>query len=184
MKSNQNQKLANSAASMKRSIKRTGLHGSFLAAVLMIFLVPIDVMASRERFVLDFADSQIRGNRGEAATIFLRRSLRNQYPWADLSTMDLRRVVLVAKSRRGRGGASLRVGNNATGLYQVAGAPRDFSDDHRYTFDRVRFRNPSTDSRGPWQIDLRGNFIVRKVVLELEDHTWNRHNKRWRDNGR
>ncbi len=184
MKSNQSKKLAISAASMKRSIKRTGLHVSFLAAVLMIFLIPLDVMASRERFVLDFDDSQIRGHRGEAATIFLKRSLKNQYPWVDLSKVDLRKVVLVAKSKRGRGGASLRVGNNATELYEVAGAPREFSDDHRYTFDRVRFRNPSNDSRGPWQIDFRGNFIVRKVVLEVEDHSWNRHNKRWRDDGR
>jgi hypothetical protein len=168
-------------AVMKNLLKSTGRCLPLLVAVLMIFFVPFNVMAARERFVLDFDDSQIRGHRGEAATIFLKKSLKNQYPWLDLSDKDLHRVVLVAKSKRGRGGASLRVGDRMTGMSEVAGRPGTFKNYRRYTFDRVQLRNPSSDSRGPWQIDLKGNFIVRKVVLEMDDLSWRRHNKRWRN---
>ncbi len=168
-------------AVLRNLLKSTRLCLPLLVAVLLIFFVPINVMAARERFVLDFDDSQIRGHRGEAATIFLKKSLKSQYPWLNLSDKDLHKVVLVAKSKRGQGGASLRVGDRVTGLYEVEGRPRTFRDYRRYTFDRVHFNNPSPDSRGPWQIDLKGNFIVRKVVLVMEDRSWHRHNKRWRN---
>ncbi|MGW8194996.1 MAG: hypothetical protein ACWGOX_12100 [Desulforhopalus sp.] len=58
---------------------------------------------------------------------------------------------------------------------KVAGRPADFRDGRKITFDRVTFHNPSYGDRGAWHIDLLGNFIVRKVVLEVEDSSWHRH---------
>ena len=106
------------------------------------------------------------------AVSYLKKAFNQQYPWVELTDMDLRRVVLVAKSRKGIGGAQLRVGEWLTDSYAVAGRPIDFRDQRKITFDRVRFHNPSSSSGGPWQIDLQGNFIVRKVVLEMDNYHW------------
>lgn len=179
MKTRENTLSDNSFPVMKRAVKNTGMCISLLAALLMIFLVPFNAMASRERFVLDFNDSHIRGHRGEPATLFLKRSLKQQYPRVDISKIDLRKVVLVAKSKKGRGGAKLRVGNRATAMYGVDGHPGSFQNKRRNSFDRVAFQNPSNNSRGPWQVDLKGNLIVRKVVLEVEDHSRPRHYRGW-----
>ena len=178
MKANKKRISAASFSGIKSVVKQSGFCLPFLAAVLMIFLIPFNAMASRERYVIDFDDSNIRGHKGQSATIFLKRSFKEQYPWVDLSNLDLRRVVLVAKSKRGGGGAQLRIGDRVTDMFGVAGSPRSFHNDRPYTFDRIGFRNPSFNSRGPWQIDLKGNLIVRKVVLEVEDHSWRRHQKR------
>lgn len=166
----------NGAAVLAGKQQKTGVPGkmavAFLLLALMAFASPFTVQAARQRYVLDFYDVQISGNKGEPATIFLRKAFRDQYPWVELADMDLRKVVLVAKSKRGRGGAQLRVGEWLTENYAVAGRPVDFRDRRKITFDRVQFHNPSSSSHGAWQIDLRGNFIVRKVVLELENHRW------------
>lgn len=143
------------------------------AVVVLVSLVsPLPAEAARERYIVEFDDVHIRGQRGETATIFLKKAFRQQYPWVELADMDLRKVVLVAKSRKGNGGAQLRVGEWLTDSYTVAGRPVDFRDRRKITFDRVRFNNPSSSSGGPWQIDLQGNFIVRKVVLEMDNYRW------------
>ncbi len=115
---------------------------SLLFAMLMLFCIPAWAMASQERFVLDFNDSHIRGHKGEAATIFLKKSLKEQYPWVQVADLKLKKVVLVAKSKQGRGGAGLRVGKRATDMYEVGGRPRSFHNNNRSSFDRVKFCNP------------------------------------------
>lgn len=140
--------------------------------LLMVIVWPFSAQAARERFVLDFDDAHIRGHQGEPVTIFLRKAFHEQYPRVELRDMDLQKVVLVAKSKRGKGRAHLRVGEWRTDSYAVAGRPVDFRDGRKITFDRVRFHNPSHGSYGPWQIDLQGNFIVRKVVLELDNYRY------------
>ena len=141
---------------------------SFFIAILLLLTLPLSVMASKERYVLDFNDSHIRGHRGEAATIYLKKSLKAQYPWLHVADLELKKVVLVAKSKRGNGGVELRVGKWTTDRCQVGGDPWLFQDDSTYTYDKIRFRNPSRSSQGPWQIHLRGNFKVSKVIVVVK----------------
>ena len=148
-------------------------------ALLILLTLPISAMASQERYVIDFNDSHIRGHRGEKATIYLKKSLKAQYPWVRLSDLELEKVVLVAKSKKGRGGAELRVGKWSTDMYGVDGEPRQFHERGRYTFDKVRFWNPSKNSNGQWQLGLKGNLIVRKVVLIVRDHHRREYYGRW-----
>jgi len=148
-------------------------------ALLILLTLPMSAMASRERYVIDFDDSHIRGYRGEKATIFLKKSLKAQYPWVRLADLELEKVVLVAKSKKGRGGAGLRVGRWTTDMYGVDGSPRQFHDNGRSTFDRVKFWNPSKNSNGPWQLEVKGNLIVRKVVLMVRDHGRREYYGRW-----
>lgn len=142
---------------------------SMLIVLLLLLLSPLQAAAGkgkvdRERFVLDFGDSHFRGN----PTLFLKRELLNQYPGINIGDYTLRRVVLVAKTKAGRGSAQLRVGPELSRHYRVDGAPRSFHSHHRDSFDRIRISNPFRDSWGPWQLFLQGNFKVRKVVLVLE----------------
>jgi len=152
---------------------------SLLFAILMLSCLPALALAAQERFVLDFNDSHIRGHKGETATIFLKRSLKEQYPWVKVSDLELKKVVLVAKSKKGRGGAGLRVGKWATDLSEVGGSPRSFHDNGRNSFDRVKFWNPSHSSRGRWQLGFRGNIIVRKIVLVVDNHKRRDQYSRW-----
>ena len=178
------QAMSKNDISENRKNRKLSILRSLLFAILMLFCIPAWVMASQERFVLDFNDSHIRGHKGEAATIYLKRSLKEQYPWVQVSDLELKKVVLVAKSKKGRGGAGLRVGKWATDMCEVGGSPRVFRDNRKNSFDRVKFRNPSHNSRGPWQLGLRGNFIVRKVVLIVDNHRKRDHYSRWDRNRR
>jgi len=176
--------MVNNNMSGSRKNMKLWVSKSLLFAMLMLFCIPAWAMASQERFVLDFNDSHIRSHKGEAATIFLKKSLKEQHPWVQLSDLELKKVVLVAKSKQGRGGVGLRVGKVATDMYEVGGRPRSFHNNDRSSFDRVKFWNPSHGSRGPWQIGLRGNFIVRKVILIVDNHRRRDHYSRWDRNRR
>jgi hypothetical protein len=168
----------NNGEEMKSGKTSWYLKALFVAFVISLAL-PMAAMASRERYVIDFNDSHIRGYQGEAATIFLKKSLKAQYPWVRIADLELEKVVLMAKSKKGRGGAGLRVGNWTTDMYRVAGDPQRFHNSGKHTFDRVRFWNPSKNSKGPWQIELKGNFIVRKIVLVVNDHNQRNYYGRW-----
>jgi len=156
---------------------------SLLLALLMLLVLPLNAMAGRgwqnaqpskrwqgevQRFVLNFHDSRLRGHRGEPAILYLKKELLRQYPGIDVTDLRLRKVVLVAKTKVGRGMAQLRVGPELSRMYQVAGSPPDFHSRNRHSYDRTRILNPFMPSWGPWQLHLRGHFKVRKVVVEVE----------------
>lgn len=117
----------------------------------------------RQRLVLHLGDAHYRGDN----TIFLRRELNAQYPHLRLQGADLLRVRVVGKSRHGRGQASLEVGGYEVDRATLGGVPADFHNDVPYTFSRVDLMN-NYDSRGPWQIKLRGNIKVRRVVVIVQ----------------
>ena len=134
-----------------------------------LFILPVNGRAEARRYVLDFNDRYFENRRGEYTTLMLTRTLRVQYPWVDTRDLRLDNVILVAKSRIGRGHAQLRVGGNTSYYYRIAGQPQRFKGDHRKSFDRVRFYNPSRTSWGPWQMNLNGTFKVRKIILITEN---------------
>lgn len=148
----------------------TGRTLAVLIFLTALFLLPMTALAELERYVLDFGDRHIGGRRGQPAILMLKRTLKQQYPWIDTRNLTLRNVILVAKSRVGNGHAQLRVGRRVSDFYRVAGHPKAFKKNHRKTYDRVRLYSPTYNSRGPWQINLSGNFKVRKIVLIAENH--------------
>ncbi len=151
-----------------RGMKRKIILTAMFAMVLLGIAFPSNLLAATEKYVLDFCDTHVRAYRGEKSTLLLKKTMRAQYPWVDLRKVDLQKVVLVAKSKMGKGGAKLRIGDHWSEGHRVGGRPESFYDYEPYTFDRIRFRLPSENDHGPWQIDLRGNFIVRKVILYIE----------------
>lgn len=165
-------------AGLAEKNRRSLIHGAFFFLFAVTLLVPSIAGAARERYVLDFNDTFIRSYHKNPATIFLKRTLKAQYPGVNIRDMKLRKVVLVAKTKKGLGGAELRVGQDRSSNHRVYGNPWEFNDSGRYTFDRVRFRNPARDSHGPWQVNLWGNFVVRKIVLVVDENRNHRHHGR------
>ncbi len=147
----------------------------FIAIVLLLSLLPAGARAERLRFQLDLGDSVYVSGRGCPVVLPLKRLLHRQYPGIHLRHMEVKRVVLLAKSKWGGGRAALRVGSNLTRKASVDGSPDDFWRDGRRTWDKVRFFNPSERSRGPWQIYLYGKIKVRKVVVVVEKRDRGRH---------
>lgn len=170
MNTNQKNLLSESKVSRKNCLEKIGWFAAIFLILSGFFHQPVQARSSSERYVLDLDDIQLRGHRGEPATIFLKRTLKEQFPGVRIADLDLKKVVLVAKTKKGYGRALLRVGQEWSEDISVSGSSRDFYDSSRYTFDRVKFRNPALGSEGPWQIKLRGNFVVRKIVLVVDNH--------------
>jgi len=116
-----------------------------------------------KKLVLQFHGQQFK----QQSKIFLKQELQRQHGLR-VQNFKLVRVRLVAKSRNGNGKANLIVGQNRTQKKYINGAPRDFRYNDANTWDRVNFRNPSYNSKGNWQIHLKGNIKVKKVVVFLE----------------
>ncbi len=136
----------------------------FLTALVGLVVMGSELFA-QTRLVLDYDDQHYRGQN----TLFLKRKARQQHPGVSLRDKELISVRLVAKSRFGRGQATLTVGQTDSYPETVGGNPDEFDNPRPYTFDRIRFNNPANSSQGRWQIQLRGNFKIRKVVLLIED---------------
>ena len=165
------QKTDDSKSIMKTAHKnqKIGRVLSVLIFISVLLTLPLSAFAEMEKYVLDFDDHYFNSQKGEPTTLMLKRMLKQQHPWVNTRDLKLNNVILIAKSKIGRGHAQLRVGRQASRFFRVAGHPKSFKRDHRKSFDRVRLYNPSRTSRGPWQINLRGSFKVRKIVLITED---------------
>lgn len=145
---------------------------SLLATLAVLITAPLTCAAQRHRLVIPFDNYRIQGDWGEPATLFLKRELRQRYPKIVVRDLDLRKVVLVARSRHGRGVARLRVGEHVTSPRRVARGGHRHNTSWKSDLYRVRFRNPSLDSRGAWQILLDGRFVINKVVMVVEDRSY------------
>ena len=149
----------------------------YCVILFFLFALPLNVMAAKDRFVLNFEDCYMNGTKGEPATLYLKKALRQQYPGIDVTDFRLLKVVLLAKTKKGKGVVQLRVGPEVSDSYRVGGHPRGFRHNKRDSFDRVSIENPYNNSRGPWQLNLQGKFKVRKVVLVVKERK--RHHYGW-----
>ena len=138
----------------------------------------VDCFIRGDRIVLKYYGQNFRGR----STLFLKRTIhencRQRIP---LYALHLEGVKIVAKSKFSMARAKLRVGPFVSRPYRIGGFHRDrrnvidfenlrapsHSSFMRNAYARVFINNPSyhRSSRGPWQILLRGNVKVRKVVL-------------------
>ncbi len=123
-----------------------------------------DDRRGEQKFVLHVGRRIFQGQ----STLPLKRMLRNQYG-INVQNFEIDRVRLVAKSRQGRGTARLKIGQWESYPETIQGNPYDFNSNEGYTFDRIMFRNNARFSdRGVWQILMRGNIKVKKVVVFLK----------------
>lgn len=104
--------------------------------------------------------------RGQS-TIFLKQEIKQLKPYMDLQNAKLGAVTIVAKSKRGQGTVSLRVGQSQSYPQTIYGHPNDFHNPSHRTYSRIRIMNPAYQSHGAWQINLQGNLKIDSVRVEL-----------------
>jgi hypothetical protein len=141
---------------------------AFVAALLCVFTLGFTLNAGAQqgeirRLAIDMGDQVYRGE----SVIPLKRLIRQQYPRVNFDNWNLLRVRLVAKTRHGRGQASLKVGQWESFSTRVDGRPIDWDWNHPRSWDRVVLENRARrrDQNGRWQVAMRGNFKVRRVVV-------------------
>ncbi len=152
-------------------------HLLLMAMSLLLTLSFASYALASEKVVLDFGERQIFAKPNDPAFIFLKKEMHDRFPQINISSLALEKVVILAKSRRGHGTVQLKVGKNVTPKAQIAGSPQAFYSPARHTFDRVQLNNPSYNSNGPWRLLLRGNIVISKIVLIINDdqHIEKRH---------
>ncbi len=88
----------------------------------------------------------------------------------DVRRADLKRVVLVAKSRAGHAQAKLVVGPNGGSAAQSIGqaqAGLGFQSNRPRSYNRIPFRHQG-NSDGRWQIQMRGQIKVKAVIVTFQ----------------
>ncbi len=146
------------------------LHIHFLVIALLLTIASPSLATNRERITMDFEDSHIYSRFNDPTPVFLKKELRKRFPGVDLSHLDLRKAIVVAKSRRGHGTVKLKVGKNISSKAQIGGSPQAFHSTAKHTFDRLKIDSPSYSSNGPWQLLFNGNIVLRKIVLIVDNN--------------
>lgn len=118
----------------------------------------------QQQIQLNLFDQQFKGQN----TIFLKQEIKRQNPYLNLQELKIEAVKLVAKSKQGRGTATLVVGQMQSYAHTLQGSPYDFHSNEPFTYDRITIGAPAThQQQGVWQIKLQGNIKVKKVVVTV-----------------
>ncbi len=144
----------------------------FMWIVLSVSLICFPALSKArqaEQLHLHFFDMNVQGSRSEPTSINLEKEINIRYPDLHISSLDLRKIIVVAKSSKGRGAIQLRTGKEITGKYSISGNPNTFRDPSEYTFDQININNNSNHSNGPWELHFSGNIILRKIILFVEE---------------
>lgn len=115
-----------------------------------------------DKIVLNMNDAHYT----RSSEIMLKQLVKQTYPHINLRRLDLDKVTIVAKSRAGQGTATLKVGQSYSAPVQLAGG--NFQSNAPASYDREVIFNPSFGSGGAWQLLLRGNIKVKKIVLKVD----------------
>lgn len=132
-----------------------------------LFCLGLSAEATQERYVFDFNHTVTQGQ----VQIDLKSMLNQQYRM-NPDFYDLVSVSFEAKTRFGRGGASLQIGNWRSQSQAVQGQPGAFDSFDPRTYSYVQFFNQSYnsfESQGPWLILLDGQFRLNRMEVIVEN---------------
>lgn len=123
--------------------------------------------AGRVRLELMLRDQEFISNQMED-TVPLKALINQQYGRVDLKNYHLKRVAVFAKSRAGQGRISLVTGQDESLAQRIDGNPRDYRVDGRF-YNRYVFTAPGLETRGVWQLKLRGNIKIDRIVVVVQE---------------
>jgi hypothetical protein len=112
-------------------------------------------------YEIDFGGRQTRGKR----ILSMKSLLEQQNPRAYTKNMEVSKVVLSGKSRKGKGTARLS-GTPPSHEKTLDGDPEAFRDDTEGTYDRAMLNNPIHGNDG-WNINLQGNIKLLRATVYL-----------------
>ncbi len=130
----------------------------------MLALTAFTAKAAPEtkRIVLEFNNEQFK----QESVIHLKQEVKKLHPNLDFSQWDLKRVVLLSKSKKGNAEAFLKIGQYESAVESIPGNQFDF--DSNGDYHPVVFQSFSENDNGVWQIHMKGNIKVKRVNLVAE----------------
>ncbi len=127
----------------------------FMSAAFITLMFASSVFAESEMFKLDLNNQTFQGEN----TLSLKKMIKAQNPGSDLRSMDLEKVILIAKSKQGKGKAWFKVGYDTSDTKSITGLFEDFSNPAAYTYDRVRYKNKTGNSQGLKMFRYKDVFV-------------------------
>lgn len=117
------------------------------------------------RLELNLHEQEFNSRQGED-TIALKALIQRQYGHLPLERMDLKKVIVLAKSQAGRAQMSLLTGHEMSGAQTIAGNHHAY---HRrgVGFQRYIFQSRGLEGRGVWQLKIQGNVKVARIMIVL-----------------
>jgi len=101
-------------------------------------------------------------------TIRLKGELKRQRPNLRLRDFNLKKVIVMAKSFRGRGSMDLVIDGMQVSSSNVPGFPRGYDARDMRSYKRLVLKPRGQDTTGKWQLDLRGKIKIDSLTLVLE----------------
>ena len=138
------------------TMKKMALTAMALAAI------ATNAAPEKKRITLKFNHEQFK----QESVIKLKREIKKLHPNMDFSKFDLKRVVLLAKSKKGKAEAYLKIGQYESAVESIDGNQFDFSSNQGYS--PVVFQSFSENDNGVWQIHMKGNIKVKRINLVAE----------------
>jgi hypothetical protein len=132
-----------------------------IASIIATMLLVSTAAAGTIKVKIPMHGEQFKGQN----TIRLKQEIKRVNPDLNLRRADLVEVKLVAKSKKGRGTVYLTEGDYVSRTKQVYGTPDMFHAGGGY--ERIFLMAPRQE-QGAWQLHLRGNIKVRRIVATLE----------------
>lgn len=150
--------------------KMTFKHLAQQLIILMTSLFATACFAFTNEVTLDFDDAHIKGKN----VIFLKKALKDQYPNLNFKNQKLKQIVVLGKSKRGKGKIQMRVGNWTSNTEIIDGNTHDFNKRYNDSFNYISLDNNHEYSDGKWQLLTKGNLKIRKIILVMEDNRFSR----------
>jgi|GEM_PF-3123098 len=126
-----------------------------------------DLDRGNTRLELNLGEREFNSNQGED-TVALKALLQQAYGQIDFRNLDLKKVIVQAKSRAGQGQIALLTGQELSYSQTISG--------NRFEYERrgVGFNRYVFDSRGPeprgvWQLKLQGNIKISRIVVVVSE---------------
>ncbi len=141
---------------------------SLVTALFIIFLIPQIGSTETKRLVIKYHDREIQALNRQA-TINIKRELQRTYPHLNINSYNLKKVVVMTKSRDGYGTVQLGVNKKRGKAARVKGHRSDFHKGDKFNFDKIELSNPGKKSNGNWSLHFNGRFKVRKIMVAVEE---------------
>tara|TARA_Y100000780_G_scaffold231096_1_gene255053 strand:- start:28151 stop:28825 length:675 start_codon:yes stop_codon:yes gene_type:complete len=146
---------------MKMEFKMRMMKKVVTSAVALMTL-SISAAPQKKSVVLQFDHQQFK----KQSVIKLKQEVKKVHPKMDLTKWNLKKVVLRAKSKRGKAEAFLKIGPSVSAVEAIEGNQFDFQSNRAY--HPITFQTFGDNDKGVWQIHMKGNIKVKQAKLVLQ----------------
>lgn len=126
--------------------------------------VNIEQVQQRTRKLVMKLDNQYYSGLSQ---IGIKRLIRKHHGNQVLRNKVIKKVTLVAKSKKGRASAALSVGGQYSHEHRIPGKKFAFYIDSPYTYHNITLQSPTLRSSGAVKVHLDGKVKIDKIIVKL-----------------